>query len=314
MESSHQDRIIPDFLNEITFDSASDFLTALSPLTSSYDFKGYIFRGHSDDSYELIPTSIRHTAKDKFWRICGLGKPIADQSEMEIMQSAAEYNLLREFYKIADRRGLYVPKSDRVRVRLAGTLDISSFIRHHPEEWLPTDLLELAGLAQHYGLPTRLLDWTYDPLIAAYFAAASAKPDTRLTVWALDADTMNSMNETVQRSPLRLVTPPYHGNPNLAAQSGIFTNWSVQIPSMLQMFDPGALLVDRRPLDVLIKSHAKQQSWEFNRSPFTKYKLPSVHASDVLKLLERSGYGASRIFPGYGGVAEEVCRKNQSQI
>ncbi|MCX7378701.1 MAG: FRG domain-containing protein [Alphaproteobacteria bacterium] len=63
---------------------------------------------------------------------------------------------------------------------------------------LPPENLELLFLMQHYGIPTRLLDWTENPFIALFFALENARQERAgeevdATVWILDPVNLNKI-------------------------------------------------------------------------------------------------------------------------
>ena len=83
-------------------------------------------------------------------------------------------------------------------------------------------------MAQHYGVPTRLLDWTEFPQVAMFFAAAPAwqdavgytrggseRSDGCIAVYGLGCHLIKKLN-------LSLVHAVRHQNPRLRAQAGVF--------------------------------------------------------------------------------------------
>src|SRR5882672_1608880 len=84
----------------------------------------------------------------------------------------------------------------------------------------PRDDWEWLAIAQHHGLPTRLLDWSRNPLVAAYFAAE--KPSgTDAAIYVFEAQ--HVLAEEPGGDPLRIpkdnVWFPHYNTRRIAAQA-----------------------------------------------------------------------------------------------
>lgn len=62
------------------------------------------------------------------------------------------------------------------------------------------NIWEVLSLAQHHGLPTRLLDWSFSPFVAAYFATENVHVQEDGAVWRINIeDCKNNLPSEIQK-------------------------------------------------------------------------------------------------------------------
>jgi hypothetical protein len=195
---------------------------------------------------------------------------------------------------------------------------LRNFIRYsrpHLDATRPHDDWELLITAQHYGVPTRLLDWTYSPLVAAFFATrplAADVPERDRAVWRLD---WQRMHRHFQLPPLALLIQDIES----ALGDKPLTPWKF---FARKNGSPIAFMLEPPSLDQRIVAQAAtftmvsttgQSFDEFLeaqglRDTLTKYVIPADDVARFRDQLDLVGIDERRLFPDLDGVAGTIKR------
>jgi hypothetical protein len=238
-------------------------------LRDSLDRVKLWFRGHSDESFQLVPTIGRE------YKYAGHKKQFDSYDEAQLL-----HRFRRRAYPIENRM---IP---------AG---------------------EALFLARHHNLPTRILDWTANPLYALYFACIHC-PDESAVIWAfsrrkgiesLDAFELGrrqteadlfGMFEVVTDRPqvgkatnaaIRVVDP-FYNDARMLAQDGAFTFHS----------DPW------RPMEEYVGAIFENDRLDVQE--LYRWEIPASAKTEIVKELSGLGITHRTVFPDLDGIAQSI--------
>ena len=186
-------------------------------------------------------------------------------------------------------------------------------LRHLP---MQKDTLTWLALMQHYGAPTRLLDFTFNPAIALFFALRDATPDDKpWCVHAIHLQSVRGRTFTIRQNANPTKTPSpwpkateYHvgSKPENNSFIGIFDG---RLASARQEAQDGLFIVPNR-IDLDIETWLADFNPKTSLVPYGSHWIKFVFENkrsryyQTIKQLMQMGISPVRLFPGLEGFCE----------
>lgn len=267
-----------------------------SPIVKNPTTMRFVFRGVSDEQYSLLPNVLRKVSNKTGDRIDSTPKYVWGREDVILSSFIAE---------------------------------ASSVIK----DILPSERNKWAEYAQHFGVPTRYLDWTKNPLIALYFAcccSSKADEETDAALWVLHAPNYGNYynqknNEMSNASKYKdkkisekinllllgepafdypLIYQPYYVDPRMVAQSSFFMVWGNKEEPLEDMIAPENLMLFSNK----IKSARCFSATQYDQF-LLKITISKSEKYKIIRQLDMLGINEKTLFPGLDGIGKYLERK-----
>ena len=184
----------------------------------------------------------------------------------------------------------------------------------HSTDW------DWLALAQHHGLPTRLLDWTYSPYVALHFATSDIEYfDSDAVIWALNYEELSHYLPKKLENKLREVGSNSFTTGMLNDVYSNITELSLETDAFVVPFEPPSLdarIVNQYAIFTFM-SHAALQLDEWLRDKphlYFRIRIPAGLKWEIRDKLDQVNINERVLFPGFEGLSRWLKRHYSPKI
>lgn len=266
----------------------------------------WVFRGHGDANWKLEPRAASKDPKRNplapkkwsHWKVedCQSSPSIGQVEAIQLY--SAHLKAFENFATLAIDLG-FIKEMPRFHVS-----DFKSLWQNRTADYeykwgtAETESKPILSLAQHHGIPTFLLDWTFNSEIAVQFAANREGDESDKDIAVFSLRRWNGSAELgYNDAPYQFVKIEPAKNPYLAAQRGILTKQM----SPSNFIDVGEF----QALEDKIQTWNNSYKFPLLR----KIILAAPHLPRLRILLQRKGLTIAHLMPTFDNVAKVAIRR-----